>query len=245
MNEKMTVSKLPDEKPTKVVKALPDVLPPLPPLEKSEPLPPLPPLPSTNRVESTPVAPVATPAARVVTPPAPVVAPVAIAPAAPVVTVPSTATSRPSLRHDKVVASGMPTPEPIGRVMIHNDVDPAMLQSQANTQHLLHVLRDSIYPSQREWAADQLAECDWKLNTPVVDAMVTAAREDPAATVRAGCVRCLGRMHANTVPVVMAVQSLKADADPRVRTEVQEALATLAPGLPMSVEPAPAADKGE
>ena len=123
----------------------------------------------------------------------------------------------------------MPTPEPVGKVVVHKDVDPGMDTGRTNTQHLLHVLHDSLYPSQREWAADELSECDWKQNMAVVDAMVLAAKEDPAATVRAGCVRCLGRMHANTVPVVQAVQSLRADSDPRVRTEVEQALATLAP----------------
>jgi hypothetical protein len=52
-------------------------------------------------------------------------------------------------------------------------------------------------------------------------------------------------MHVDTVPVVMAVQSLKTDADPRVRTEVMEALATLAPGLPMQADPAIQPTKGE
>jgi hypothetical protein len=114
-----------------------------------------------------------------------------------------------------------------------------------NTRDYLRVLKDSIYPSQREWAAEQVSACDWRKNETVVDALVAAAKEDPAATVRAGCVRCLTKMRVNTVPVVVAIQGLKADADPRVRTEVDEALYTLAPGLPMKAAPASESESGK
>ncbi len=113
----------------------------------------------------------------------------------------------------------------------------SMAGMDQNTREYLRVLKDSIYPSQREWAAEQVSACDWRKNEAVVDALIAAAKEDPAATVRAGCVRCLTKMKVNTVPVVVAVQALKADADPRVRTEVDEALSTLAPGLPMKAAP--------
>jgi hypothetical protein len=132
--------------------------------------------------------------------------------------------------------SGMPAPMPVapGLVQANYEAGPGMGQK---TQDYLRVLKDSIYPSQREWAAEQVSECDWRKNEAVVDALVAAAKEDPAATVRAGCVRCLTKMKVNTVPVALAMQSLKADPDPRVRTEVDEALATLAPGMPMKTAP--------
>jgi len=129
----------------------------------------------------------------------------------------------------------LPPPAPVSTGVVQTIYG----ESAEEREKLLRVLRDSIYPSQREWAADQLSEYDWKQNASVVDALVAAAKDDPAATVRAGCVRNLTRMHVNTVPVVVAIQSLKADADPRVRTQVQEALGILASGLPMAVEPAP------
>jgi hypothetical protein len=101
-----------------------------------------------------------------------------------------------------------------------------MLAAQ-NLQQMQLVLRDSLYPSQREWAAESLATLDWRSNPQVVQALLTAAKDDPAATVRAACVHCLGKMKVNTVPVVTTVESLKADPDPRVRHAVDEAMASL------------------
>jgi hypothetical protein len=104
---------------------------------------------------------------------------------------------------------------------------PAQAAAPSNTPQLLGLLKNSLYPSHREWAADCLSRQDWRSQPEVVQALVTAAKEDPAATVRAGCVRALAQMKANTLPVVSVLQSLKADADPRVRMEVEEALPAL------------------
>jgi hypothetical protein len=94
-------------------------------------------------------------------------------------------------------------------------------------QELMVTLRDSLYPSQREWAADQLSAPMWQNDAQVVQALTTAAKEDPAPLVRAGCVHALARMRINTVPVVAVVQALKNDPDPRVRTEAEQALSDL------------------
>ncbi len=91
-------------------------------------------------------------------------------------------------------------------------------------------LRDSLYPSQREWAAESMSTVDWRSHPQVVQALMTAAKEDPAATVRAGCVRCLANMNVNTVPVVTVVRGLRNDSDPRVRQEAERALSVLAAG---------------
>jgi hypothetical protein len=53
--------------------------------------------------------------------------------------------------------------------------------------------------------------------------LLQAARQDPAATVRAGCVYSLSHMNAATEPVMTTLQSLQNDPDPRVRHEVQQA----------------------
>jgi hypothetical protein len=98
------------------------------------------------------------------------------------------------------------------------------------------ILKDSIYPSQREWAADQLSACDWHKNLELVPELLKAAKGDPAATVRAGCIRCLARMNVDTVPVVLAIQKMKKDADPRVQSEAEQALSVLAPDLPIKGE---------
>jgi hypothetical protein len=101
--------------------------------------------------------------------------------------------------------------------------------SGAGPQQLVAMLRDSFLPSQREYAALRLAALDARTNPDAVQALVTAAREDPAATVRAGCVNALAQMKAATAPVVAAVEALKADGDPRVQFAAEQALATLAP----------------
>jgi hypothetical protein len=98
------------------------------------------------------------------------------------------------------------------------------------TEQAMSVLRDALYPSQRELAAESLAKVDWHSHPHVVQALLTAARQDPAATVRAGCIRCLAQMNVNTVPVVEAARALRMDVDPRVRTEAEQAMIVLAPG---------------
>jgi hypothetical protein len=112
-------------------------------------------------------------------------------------------------------------------VMLPPGPQAAGLPEGASTPQLLGMLKESLYPSQREWAAECLARQNWRSQPQVVDALVLAARADPAPAVRAGCVRALGKMKANTLPVVQAVQTLKSDGDPRVRHEVEETLAAL------------------
>jgi hypothetical protein len=73
------------------------------------------------------------------------------------------------------------------------------------------------------------------MHPDVVQALLTGAREDPAASVRAGCVRALSRMNANSVTVVSAVQAMQGDSDPRVRHEVERALAILTSGVPAPI----------
>src|SRR5262249_55461019 len=90
-------------------------------------------------------------------------------------------------------------------------------------EYWLSVLHDSLYPSQREWAAETLTMFDCRVFPVILDTLVTAARVDPAATVRAACVRCLARMRVNRPDVVSTVADLKNDADPRVQQEANEA----------------------
>lgn len=92
---------------------------------------------------------------------------------------------------------------------------------------LLQQLRDSLLPSEREMAAERLARVDWRNEPQVVQALLTAAKTDPAPVVRACCVRSLGKMKVNLVPVLQAVQSLKSDGDLRVQQEVEQTLAIL------------------
>jgi hypothetical protein len=93
-------------------------------------------------------------------------------------------------------------------------------------QHLT-TLRDAMYPSHREWAAENLAEADVQLHPQVVDALVTSARQDTAASVRAACVRSLAKLNSHSEAVAATLRSLKDDTDARVRREADQALATL------------------
>jgi hypothetical protein len=97
----------------------------------------------------------------------------------------------------------------------------------------LSMLRDALYPSQREWAADRLSANNWRAEPQVVQALLTSARQDPAPMVRAMCVRALAKMKAGSPEVVAAMQSLKGDGDPRVRTEVEQAVFTLTGARPV------------
>jgi hypothetical protein len=130
-------------------------------------------------------------------------------------------------------AAGMPPAGAGAQVAMANPAaPPANLLAGGNNMQpaeAMTTLRDSIYPSQRELAAGRLASLDWRAHGDAVQALATAAREDPAPMVRAACVRALGRMRCNTAPVLSTLQALKTDGDPRVLHEVEQALAVLAP----------------
>jgi HEAT repeat protein len=92
------------------------------------------------------------------------------------------------------------------------------------TPQMVALLRTSLYPSQREYAADCLSRQDCRNQPQVVQALVSAAKDDLAPAVRAGCVRALARLHVNTPTVVAALKAMQADPDGRVRQEVELAL---------------------
>jgi hypothetical protein len=111
-------------------------------------------------------------------------------------------------------------------------IDPAVQRAaNSNAPQAMNTLRNALLPSERELAVSQLSMVDWRANQAVVQVLVTAACEDPAASVRSCCVRALASMNVNTVPVYTALQHLRNDGDPRVLAEVEQALAVLAPGL--------------
>jgi hypothetical protein len=103
-------------------------------------------------------------------------------------------------------------------------------------QQLNGMLRDALYPSQREWAAEKLSALDCKQNEAAVQTLTQVLHDDPAPSVRAACIRSLARMKADSYAVVSAIQSAKKDADARVCNEAEEALAVLAPA---TTPPAP------
>ncbi len=119
----------------------------------------------------------------------------------------------------------MPMPMPMMPAM-----PMAMAQAPAQESHageLIATLHGAALPSEREMAVEQLSQYSWQAQPQVVTALMDGAKNDPAATVRASCVRALAKMKVNTVPAVQTVQALKDDKDVRVRQEVQQALAIM------------------
>jgi hypothetical protein len=92
---------------------------------------------------------------------------------------------------------------------------------------LIKVLRESPYPAQREWAAQSLTSFEWRTHPQIVPNLLQSASQDPAPSVRAGCVYCLGRMQAAVEPVFNTLHSLRNDIDPRVRQEVEQTFVRL------------------
>ena len=98
------------------------------------------------------------------------------------------------------------------------------LSPQDAMYQLMSTLKTSLYPAHREWAAIQLSNLDWRRNPQILQSLLTAAKEDPAAKVRVGCIKALVRMQVNRPLIAGTLESLKADVDPRVREAAQEAL---------------------
>jgi hypothetical protein len=120
-----------------------------------------------------------------------------------------------------------PQPQPALQPVQHQQVamQPPTVAQQVD--QLLKVLRESPYPAQREWAAQSLTSYDWRAQPQIVSALVSSAGQDPAGSVRAGCVYCLGRMGASVESVRETLHSLRNDSDPRVRQEVDQAFVRL------------------
>lgn len=100
----------------------------------------------------------------------------------------------------------------------------------ATVERHLTGLRDRMLPSERERAAEALLGVDLKQHPNVIQALVTAAKTDPAATVRVCCLRALVKLNANTPSVLSLVDELEKDRDIRVSSEAQWARRQLRDG---------------
>lgn len=124
--------------------------------------------------------------------------------------------------------TGPQAPNPFGAQPIQPvSYAPPMMNPAQQIEALVRVLRESPYPPQREWAAQTLARFEWRANPQIVPALLQSATQDPAASVRANCVSCLGRMQAAVEPVFGTLNLLRNDIDPRVRQEVEQAFQRL------------------
>ena len=96
-------------------------------------------------------------------------------------------------------------------------------QDSGTMAQLIGVLQNSPYPAQREWAATNLSTFDWRMYPHLTMVLIQAARQDSAPIVRAAAVYSLSRLNAQTEPVLSTLQTLRSDADPRVRQEAEQA----------------------
>jgi hypothetical protein len=143
---------------------------------------------------------------------------------------PSAAGQRPADRpaaEPRQVASSRYGPVGASSTPVALDHPVAVPSEESQSAKWLVTLSDSDYPSEREWAAERLGRLSWRAEPQIVTALVKAAREDVAPTVRAACIRTLARMKANTPQVLTQVRALQDDSDARVRQEVEQALGVL------------------
>jgi len=122
------------------------------------------------------------------------------------------------------IMSVPPSPSSQARAMSPAPAFASASAQPTSVPGLLAALKDSLRPSEREAAAEQLSELNWRVQPLVVESLMKAARDDPAATVRAACVHALAHMKVATPEAIALVQDLKSDRDPRVRQEAEEAL---------------------
>jgi hypothetical protein len=101
-------------------------------------------------------------------------------------------------------------------------VPKAAIPAMPKELELQGMLKDALKPSERELAAMQLAS----MNGPTVKtALLTAAKEDPAATVRACCLKSLVKIAPHDGAVKKALAEACDDADAKVRNQATELLA--------------------
>ncbi len=121
----------------------------------------------------------------------------------------------------------MPQQQPMIQPTSYQPAMPSPSAQAQQVEQLIKVMRENAYPAQREWAAHMLASYEWRMHPQIVPALLQSAGQDPAGTVRAGCVTCLGRMQAAVEPVFGTLHALRSDIDPRVRGAVEQAFINL------------------
>jgi hypothetical protein len=65
---------------------------------------------------------------------------------------------------------------------------------------MLATLRYGLSDDERQKAAESLADSTWSTHPDVTTALTTGGREDPSASVRATCLRCIARINFNRLP---------------------------------------------
>jgi hypothetical protein len=109
---------------------------------------------------------------------------------------------------------------------------PAPGATSATAKQMLAVLRKIPNAGQRQWAAENLASVNCQAEPDVIPALLKAAQDDAATTVRITCIRSLAKLGAYGSTTTSVLQSLQYDRDAGVRTEASLALSKLASSTP-------------
>ncbi|MGF1578882.1 MAG: HEAT repeat domain-containing protein [Gemmataceae bacterium] len=123
-------------------------------------------------------------------------------------------------------AQGYQNPSPIKQMAYQQPTQQVYGMKQA-----LSTLQQALSPSDREMAVMTLSQYDHRRYPEVVHALLAAARNDAAGTVRAASVNALVRIQINIEQMRSTLDVLKNDEDPRVRQAVQQALSGKSPNL--------------
>lgn len=131
----------------------------------------------------------------------------------------------------KPVVRSRPMAVPMAMPMPAAEVGPAVppafvaATSPDPVVRLIGRLHDDLLPSMREISAHQLAYYGTG-RSDAYEALVSVAQNDPAPSVRAACVHCLGEMRAKTPATMTMMQTMsQTDSDEGVR---QAAIAVMA-----------------
>lgn len=112
------------------------------------------------------------------------------------------------------------------------EVRIGILKGPASSEELIGHLKESKYPSYREWAAEQLAFVNDASRPAAVEALLASSSGDVASNVRLACIRSLGQMKIGTPTVLKTLRKLKKDTDPRVAEEAGKTYSVLPRQLP-------------
>ncbi len=126
----------------------------------------------------------------------------------------------------------MPMAVPMAMPMPAADVGPAVppavmaATSPDPVIRLIGRLHDDLLPSMREISAHQLAYYG-RGRAEAYEALVAVAQNDPAPSVRAACIHCLGEMRAKTPATMAMMQTMsQGDADADVRQAAMTVMAS-------------------
>lgn len=106
-------------------------------------------------------------------------------------------------------------------VPVANPSQVAMVQQAGQLAQLKEMLKDAVQPAHREMAAEGLCATAQGTSREVRQLLLTAVQQDPAATVRATCLRCLAKQNVADDVLQTAMTAAQKDQDARVRNEAK------------------------